>query len=148
MPSPGMALVCRELAVTDIIYGGQLIAGSDVGQEADITTHDLGVVRPPSAPASLPPPSSSHAHGMASSAELASDGFRLSPTGSAHSMRGGGGWMAQKGHWLLKGLLDALQEMSEADGFFRALSPSARVLKAALPHYNPHGARRTLGVSR
>ena len=46
MPSPGMALVCRELAVTDIIYGGQLIAGSDVAQGADITTHDLGVVRP------------------------------------------------------------------------------------------------------
>ncbi len=31
------------------------------------------------------------------------------------------------------------QEMADAADFFGALSPSARVLKAALPHYNPHG---------
>ncbi len=34
------------------------------------------------------------------------------------------------------------QEMTDAADFFGALSPSARVLKAALPHYNPHGPVR------
>ena len=131
-PSPGMAFVCRELAVTDIIYGGQLIAGSDVGQGADITTHDLGVVRP-----QFPCPR----NGLQRRAGF---GWLSIVARWQRALDARRGWVyGTEGALATQGLLGVLQEMSEADGFFRTLSPSARVFKAALPHYNPHGAGRT-----